>query len=102
MRRSSGCVSGRARRVLKVRLYRPFAVQQFLAALPRSTRALAVLDRTRSRVRWVNALSRRSCRLHEGHAEGLSRFTEEPTVIGGRYGLSSKEFTPAMVEGRLR
>lgn len=36
--------------------------------------------------------------LHEGRAEGLSRFAEEPTVIGGRYGLSSKEFTPAMVK----
>jgi pyruvate-ferredoxin/flavodoxin oxidoreductase len=85
--------------VLKVRLYRPFAIQQFLAALPRSTRALAVLDRTKEpgsvgEPLYLDVVAA----LHEGHAEGLSRFTEEPTVIGGRYGLSSKEFTPAMVK----
>ena len=85
--------------VLKVRLYRPFAVQQFLAALPRSTRALAVLDRTKEpgsvgEPLYLDVVAA----LYEGRAEGGSRFTEEPTVIGGRYGLSSKEFTPAMVK----
>ena len=85
--------------VLKVRLYRPFAVQQFLAALPLSTRALAVLDRTKEpgsvgEPLYLDVVAA----LHEGRAEELSRFTEEPTIIGGRYGLSSKEFTPAMVK----
>jgi pyruvate-ferredoxin/flavodoxin oxidoreductase len=47
MRRSSGCVSGRARRRAEGSPHRPFAVQQFLAALPRSTRSPAVLDRTK-------------------------------------------------------
>ena len=85
--------------VLKVRLYRPFAVQQFLAALPSTTRALAVLDRTKEpgsvgEPLYLDVVAA----LHEGRAEGLSRFTEELAVIGGRYGLSSKEFTPAMVK----
>ncbi len=85
--------------VLKVRLYRPFAVQQFLAALPPTTQALAVLDRTKEpgsvgEPLYLDVVAA----LHEGRAEGLSRFTEKPTVIGGRYGLSSKEFTPAMVK----
>lgn len=85
--------------VLKVRLYRPFEVQRFLAALPSTTRALAVLDRTKEpgsvgEPLYLDVVAA----LHEGRAEGLSRFTEEPAVIGGRYGLSSKEFTPAMVK----
>ncbi|MCE3224064.1 MAG: pyruvate flavodoxin/ferredoxin oxidoreductase domain protein [Nitrospira sp.] len=93
------CERGERVGVLKVRLYRPFAVQQFLAALPPTTRALAVLDRTKEpgsvgEPLYLDVVGA----LHEGRAEGLSRFMEEPTVIGGRYGLSSKEFTPAMVK----
>jgi pyruvate-ferredoxin/flavodoxin oxidoreductase len=85
--------------VLKVRLYRPFDAQRFLAALPSTTRALAVLDRTKEpgsvgEPLYLDVVAA----LHEGRAEGGGRFTEEPTVIGGRYGLSSKEFTPAMVK----
>ena len=85
--------------VLKVRLYRPFDVQRFLAAFPSTTRALAVLDLTKEpgsvgEPLYLDVVAA----LHEGRVEGLSRFTEEPTVIGGRYGLSSKEFTPAMVK----
>ncbi len=85
--------------VLKVRLYRPFDIQRFLAVLPSTTRALAVLDRTKEpgsvgEPLYLDVVAA----LHEGRAEGLNRLTEEPTVIGGRYGLSSKEFTPAMVK----
>ncbi|MEX2490599.1 MAG: pyruvate:ferredoxin (flavodoxin) oxidoreductase [Nitrospirales bacterium] len=85
--------------VLKIRLYRPFAVQQFLAALPPTTGALAVLDRTKEpgsvgEPLFLDVVAA----LQEGRAEGESRFTKEPMVIGGRYGLSSKEFTPAMVK----
>ncbi|MBI3474499.1 MAG: pyruvate:ferredoxin (flavodoxin) oxidoreductase [Acidobacteria bacterium] len=77
--------------LLKVRLYRPFAGKQFLAALPASVKKIVVLDRTKEAgaegdplyLDVVNA-------LHEG-----KRSVE---VIGGRYGLSSKEFTPAMVK----
>ncbi|MBZ5654485.1 MAG: pyruvate:ferredoxin (flavodoxin) oxidoreductase [Acidobacteriia bacterium] len=77
--------------VLKIRLYRPFSVKHFLAALPASVKKIAVLDRCKEAgaageplyLDVVNA-------LHEG-----KRSAE---VVGGRYGLSSKEFTPAMVK----
>jgi pyruvate-ferredoxin/flavodoxin oxidoreductase len=79
--------------VLKVRLYRPFSIEHFVGALPESVKTLAVLDRTKEPgasgeplyLDVVNALS-------EAQVTGKR-------VIGGRYGLSSKEFTPAMVKG---
>ncbi len=78
--------------VLKVRLYRPFDVGAFLSALPPSAERIAVLDRTKEpgsigEPLYLDCITS----LHEGR-----RFT--PTVVGGRYGLSSKEFTPAMVK----
>lgn len=81
--------------VLKVRLYRPFDSQRLVAALPDSVQAIAVLDRTKEPgsggeplyLDVVNA-------LHEWHNR-----QSLPRLIGGRYGLSSKEFTPAMVKG---
>ncbi|MFN7209583.1 MAG: pyruvate:ferredoxin (flavodoxin) oxidoreductase [Aggregatilineales bacterium] len=80
--------------VLKVRLFRPFAAELFAAALPQSVRAIAVLDRTKEPggageplyLDVVNAL------YEAWQGESL------PRVVGGRYGLSSKEFTPAMVK----
>ena len=85
--------------VLKVRLYRPFSVEHFLAALPRTTKTLAVLDRTKEAggvgepmyLDVVTAVS-------EGMTSGKAPFTSFPRIINGRYGLSSKEFTPAMVK----
>ena len=85
--------------LLKVRLYRPFSVKHFLAALPSTTRAIAVLDRTKEAgsageplyLDVVNA-------LYEGQQNGLWSGKRLPTVVGGRFGLSSKEFTPAMVK----
>jgi len=85
--------------VLKVRLYRPFSVEHFLAALPRTTKTLAVLDRTKEAgaagepmyLDVVTAVS-------EGLTSGKAPFTSFPRIINGRYGLSSKEFTPAMVK----
>jgi pyruvate-ferredoxin/flavodoxin oxidoreductase len=84
--------------VLKVRLYRPFSADAFLAALPSSVRSIAVLDRTKEPgalgeplyMDVVTALS-------EAFASGQAGGRPIPRVIGGRYGLSSKEFTPAMV-----
>lgn len=76
--------------VLKVRLYRPFDVARFAAALPKSVQQIAVLDRTKEpgsagEPLYVDVLTA----LYEtGHSE--------IKVVGGRYGLSSKEFTPAM------
>ncbi len=79
--------------VLKVRLYRPFSIPDFLAALPRSARRVAVLDRCKEpgaigEPLYLDVVAA----LREGQVQ-------VPTVIGGRYGLSSKEFTPAMVVG---
>jgi pyruvate-ferredoxin/flavodoxin oxidoreductase len=85
--------------VLKVRLYRPFYRTAFLAALPPSTRSIAVLDRTKEPGApgdplYLDVMTS----IGEARLEGVSPFTTEPVVIAGRYGLSSKEFTPAMVK----
>src|SRR6266571_3860911 len=77
--------------VLKVRLYRPFAVESFVAALPETARAIAVLDRTKEPGAVGEPLY---CDVITALVEmGVGR-----KVIGGRYGLASKEFTPAMVK----
>ncbi|HUB29453.1 MAG TPA: pyruvate:ferredoxin (flavodoxin) oxidoreductase [Terracidiphilus sp.] len=83
--------------LLKVRLYRPFDAAAFLAALPATVKSIAVLDRCKEPGAAgeplyqdiVTVLAENSARLPFA----------KPTVIGGRYGLSSKEFTPAMVKG---
>jgi pyruvate-ferredoxin/flavodoxin oxidoreductase len=85
--------------VLKVRLYRPFSVPDFVAALPPTTRAVAVLDRTKEpgaigEPLYLDVIAA----LHEAAVQGISPLARPPRVIGGRYGLSSKEFTPAMVK----
>jgi pyruvate-ferredoxin/flavodoxin oxidoreductase len=79
--------------VLKVRLYRPFDVQRFVAALPATTKSVAVLDRTKEpgsagEPLYVDCVTA----IHE-HADN-----RQPRIVGGRYGLSSKEFTPAMIK----
>jgi pyruvate-ferredoxin/flavodoxin oxidoreductase len=83
--------------VLKVRLYRPFAADQLIAALPRTVQRIAVLDRTKEpgalgEPLYLDIVTA----LHEAH--GTRRFDGHVSVVGGRYGLSSKEFTPAMVK----
>jgi len=85
--------------VLKVRLYRPFSRSAFMAALPTTVRHLAVLDRTKEPGATGDPLYLDVvAALAEAQAEGLSPFATPPRVIAGRYGLSSKEFTPAMVK----
>jgi pyruvate-ferredoxin/flavodoxin oxidoreductase len=79
--------------VLKVRLYRPFPVEHFVAALPPTTKAIAVLDRTKEPGAIGEPLYQDVVTaLHEASVS-------VPKIIGGRYGLSSKEFTPAMIKG---
>lgn len=91
--------SGEKVGVLKVRLYRPFSVEHFIKALPTSVRSLAVLDRTKEPGAAGEPLYQDVITaLSEAANEGLSRFDKTPRVFGGRYGLSSKEFTPAMVK----
>jgi pyruvate-ferredoxin/flavodoxin oxidoreductase len=84
--------------LLKVRLYRPFSQKLFIEALPKSVKAIAVLDRTKEpgaagEPLYEDILTT----LSEAMIGGKLPFAF-PKVIGGRYGLSSKEFTPAMVK----
>lgn len=85
--------------VVKVRLFRPLNTAALLEALPRSVRAIAVLDRTKEPGApgdplYLDVITA----LAESRADGIRAFASEPRVIGGRYGLSSKEFTPGMVK----
>ncbi|MBW4496297.1 MAG: pyruvate:ferredoxin (flavodoxin) oxidoreductase [Oscillatoria princeps RMCB-10] len=80
--------------VLKVRLYRPLDIKRFVQALPATTKKIAVLDRTKEpgaggEPLYLDVVTA----LHEEWPGAM------PKVVGGRYGLSSKEFTPAMVKG---
>ena len=86
--------------VLKVRLYRPFSVEHFLKALPPTVKTIAALDRTKEpgsagEPLYLDIVTA----IDEAYARGMAHFESRPRVIGGRYGLSSKEFTPAMVKG---
>ena len=95
---------GRRERVglLKVRLFRPFSANALVAALPPSVRSLAVLDRTKEpgaigEPLYQDVVTALSEAWTPGEGAASSRRGAMPRVIGGRYGLSSKEFTPAMV-----
>ena len=83
--------------VLQIRLYRPFDAVRFARALPESMLALAVLDRTKEPGAPAEPLFLDAqAALIEAQALGVFPARRAVTVIGGRYGLSSKEFTPAM------
>ncbi len=91
--------SGEKVGLVKVRLFRPFDSKAFLAALPATVKSIAVLDRTKEPGSAGEPLYQDVMTVLAEHAGELKFAT--PTVIGGRYGLSSKEFTPAMVKGIL-
>ena len=86
--------------VVQVRLYRPFSAEHLIKTLPASVKRIAVLDRTKEPgangeplyLDVVHAIS-------ESLMEGTAPFENMPRIVGGRYGLSSKEFTPAMTKG---
>lgn len=85
-----------------VRLFRPFSVEHFVQALPPTVQAIAVLDRTKEPGSAGEPLYQDVVTaIDEGMARGLAAFSRKPSIIGGRYGLSSKDFTPAMVKGIL-
>ncbi len=84
--------------VAQIRLYRPFPASELIRALPETVSRVAVLDRTKEpgslgEPLFLDVLTA----LSEAHGTGERELM--PTVIGGRYGLSSKEFTPGMVAG---
>jgi pyruvate-ferredoxin/flavodoxin oxidoreductase len=85
--------------VVKVHLYRPFSIKDFMAALPPTVKTLAVLDRTKEpgavgEPLYQDVISA----LREASDQGISPLNQDPQVIGGRYGLSSKDFNAAMVK----
>src|SRR6185503_5704206 len=84
--------------VVKVRLYRPFDQAAFLAALPKTTRRIAVLDRTKEPGARDPLYLDVMTALAEARDGSNPPFETDPRVVAGRYGLSSKEFTPAMVK----
>ncbi|HET8542761.1 MAG TPA: pyruvate:ferredoxin (flavodoxin) oxidoreductase, partial [Anaeromyxobacter sp.] len=92
---------GRGEKVglVKVRLYRPFDLGAFMTSLPRSVHHIAVLDRTKEPGSLGEPLYQDVVTaLREAEQAHIDRFHHQLTVVGGRYGLSSKEFTPAMVK----
>ena len=82
--------------LLKVRLYRPFSIEHFMQALPATVQRIAVLDRTKEPGAPAEPLFLDIvAALREAKDAGTSHLRHDPLVIGGRYGLSSKEYTPA-------
>lgn len=87
--------------LIKVRLFRPFSTKHLLKALPKTTKSIAVLDRTKEPgatgeplyLDIVQALN---------HAYQENKITTMPKIVGGRYGLSSKEFTPSMANAIIQ
>ena len=89
------CARGERVGLLKVRLYRPFSITHFINSLPASTKTIVVLDRTKEPGSTGEP-------LYQDVVTAISEtnaFPQGVRVLGGRYGLSSKEFTPAMVKG---
>ena len=86
--------------MVKVHLYRPFSLEHFINALPATLKSIAVLDRTKEPGAMGEPLYQDVVTaISEAMANGTTAFKAFPKIIGGRYGLSSKEFTPAMVKG---
>ncbi len=88
--------------VVKVRLFQPFPIDAFVAALPASVKKIAVLDRTKEPGALGEPLylAVRTA-IGEAMTDKKTSFSQYPAIVGGRYGLGSKEFTPAMVKAVL-
>ncbi|OGI09524.1 MAG: pyruvate:ferredoxin (flavodoxin) oxidoreductase, partial [Candidatus Margulisbacteria bacterium GWF2_35_9] len=83
--------------LVKVRLYRPFSIEGIINAIPASVKKIAVLDRTKEpggsgEPLFLDVISALSSK------DGKAKFSSMPTICGGRYGLSSKEFNPQMIK----
>ena len=85
--------------ILKVRLYRPFDISAFVQELPATVKAIAVLDRAKEPGATGEPMYQDVVTaVAESLALGTAPFATFPRIVGGRYGLSSKEFTPGMVK----
>ncbi len=90
---------GEAVGLLKVRLYRPFNAESLIAALPASCEKIAVLDRTKEPGSDGEPLYKDVlAALVQHYSSEANKFSRLPKIVGGRYGLSSKEFTPGMIK----
>jgi pyruvate-ferredoxin/flavodoxin oxidoreductase len=88
--------------LVKVRLYRPFSVEHLMRVLPKTVRRIAVLDRCKEPGATGDPLYLDVVTsLSESFGQGKTPFKSFPLILGGRYGLSSKEFTPTMVKAVL-
>ncbi|MFZ0389238.1 MAG: pyruvate:ferredoxin (flavodoxin) oxidoreductase [Calditrichia bacterium] len=86
--------------VVKVRLYRPFSINAFVKSLPKTVKVIAALDRTKEPGSAGDPLYEDIVTaLNEARSNDELPLDEYPRVLAGRYGLSSKEFTPAMIKG---
>ena len=86
--------------VLKVRLFRPFSIKDFVSVIPASVKKIAVLDRTKEPGSLGEPLYQDVVTaIEEAIEDGIAPFKTMPKVVGGRYGLGSKEFTPSMIKG---
>ncbi|MBD3422539.1 MAG: pyruvate:ferredoxin (flavodoxin) oxidoreductase [Chitinivibrionales bacterium] len=86
--------------MIKVRLYRPFNAKALVEALPKTVQKIGVLDRTKEPGSLGEPLYEDvRTAIGECMEDGLAQFAKYPRVVGGRYGLGSAEFTPAMVKG---
>ncbi|NLE65191.1 MAG: pyruvate:ferredoxin (flavodoxin) oxidoreductase [Elusimicrobia bacterium] len=91
------CKTGEKIGVVRVRLYRPFSVKHLIAALPKTVKTIAVMDRTKEPGSAGEPLYQDVLNaLFEAQQEGM--ITSLPKVVGGRYGLSSKDTTPAQIK----
>ncbi len=95
-------LNGRGEKVglIKVRLFRPFDVKRFFEIIPKTVRSIAVLDRTKEPGSAGEPLHLDVvCAAQEAFQQGFTHLQNRPKIIGGRYGIGSKEFTPAMAKG---
>jgi len=96
--------------IIKVRIYRPFDLERFIKAIPKTVKSITVLDRTKESgatgeplyIDVISALHNTSCyggyKRYDFNESSYKKLSNLKVVLGGRYGLSSKEFTPAMVK----
>ncbi|MDR0291296.1 MAG: pyruvate:ferredoxin (flavodoxin) oxidoreductase [Elusimicrobium sp.] len=91
------CLKGSKIGVLKVRLFRPFSINDFVNKIPETIKKIAVMDRTKEPGALGEPLFQDVCAAFLTD-EGRKAFPKTPLIIGGRYGLGSKEFTPGMVK----
>lgn len=86
--------------LVKVRLFRPFSMNHLIQSLPETVEGIAVLDRTKEPGSTGEPLYNDVlASIQENQTEGWKKFSDDVKVINGRYGLSSKEFTPPMING---